>query len=57
MNPITDSDLHEYISQEMSLVGLYRLIVVGLLLGILITGVMIALQTQKRHQTYQELPI
>lgn len=55
MNPITDSDLHEYISQEMSLVGLYRLIVVGLLLGILITGVMIALQTQKRHQTYQEL--
>ncbi|STZ07474.1 Cell division protein [Moraxella caprae] len=55
MNPSTDSDLHEYTTEPMSLVGLYRLIVAGLLLGILIIGVMIATQTQKRHQTYQEL--
>lgn len=55
MNPSTDSDLHEYTTEQMSLVGLYRLIVAGLLFGILITGVMIATQTQKRHQTYQEL--
>ncbi len=55
MNPNTDSDLHEYATEQMSLVGLYRLIVGGLLLAILITGVMIAQQTQERHQTYQEI--
>lgn len=55
MNPNTDSDLHEYATEQMSLVGLYRLFVGGLLLAILITGVMIAQQTQERHQTYQEI--
>lgn len=55
MNSNIDSDLNEYATEQMNLTGLYRLIVGGLLLAILITGVMIALQTQKRHQTYQEI--
>lgn len=55
MSHNSDTDLHEYASEPMNLVGLYRLIVAGLLFAVLLTGVMIALQTQKRHQTYQEI--
>lgn len=55
MNAHSDTDLQEYATEQLNLVGLYRLMVGALLLAILMTGVMIALQTQKRHQTYQEL--
>lgn len=55
MNHRTDTQLQEYTTEQVSLLGLYRLIVGALLLAILMTGVMIVIQTQKRHQTYQEL--
>lgn len=55
MNHHDDTQLQEYTTEQVSLLGLYRLIVGALLLAILMTGVMIAMQTQKRHQTYQEL--
>lgn len=55
MNHHDDTQLQEYTTEQVSLLGLYQLIVGALLLAILMTGVMIAMQTQKRHQTYQEL--
>lgn len=55
MTQTTDTDLHELTTEQVSLTGLYRLIVAGLLLAILVTGVLIALQAQERHKVYQEI--
>lgn len=55
MSQYINSDLYEYATEQVSPVGLYRLVIIMLLLAILMTGMMIATQTQDRHHAYQEL--
>lgn len=55
MTQTTDTDLQELTTEQINLTGLYRLIIGGLLIAILVTGVMTVLQTQERHKVYQEI--
>lgn len=55
MTQTTDTDLHELATEQVNLTGLYRLIIAGLLLAILVTGVLTVLQVQERHKIYQEI--
>lgn len=55
MTQTTDTDLQELTTEQINLTGLYQLIIGGLLIAILVTGVMTVLQTQERHKVYQEI--
>lgn len=48
-------DLSDKATHSVSLVGVYRLLVMMLLVAILATSVAVARQTQERHETYRTL--